>query len=248
MQETQAFINKLSQNITPVEITRHAFDFATANTLSDCLKNDAANYLYSSAVSIADAINGLRRGLVSWATVKLYYSTFYSCKGILALHNIGVIYIGTKPYVVEAISGKIISKSSGTTHKIVLSEFKSRNFEHSLLSQDISLVQPLDWLIEKRESANYKNSRFSEPITPDHFKKILDIGLRKSINAYVVDPDTYAFDPDHAILAYPIKTLKIAYSLLEKEGKSWSNDEKKYISSLFKDESGPITEIYKMFQ
>jgi hypothetical protein len=40
----------------------------------------------------------------------------------------------------------------------------------------------------------------------------------------------------------------MAYDLLEKEGKPWDNDEKRYIASLFKDESGPITELYKIFQ
>jgi hypothetical protein len=247
MHQTQAFVIRLTTGISPSRISGFTFNLITSSTLTDCLTNDAVNYIYSAAISIADAINGLRHGLVSWATVKLYYSTFYACRGILALHNVGVFYVGTKPFVVEARVGNTISRRDGQTHKIILDEFRSRRVVHSLLSQDIELKSPLDWLIEKREIANYKNLRFWEPEVPDHFRRILDTGVRRSINAYIIDVDTYAFDPEHAILAYPIKILKTAYDLMTASGKTWDIADRKYVSSLFRDEKGPITEIYKMF-
>ena len=248
MHQAQIFVDKVAARINPSRLSDYVFDVVSSNIIKDCLMDDASNYVYSAAISIADAINGIRRGLVSWATVKLYYSVYYACRGILALNSVGIIYVGGTPFTLDANPGNKIIKRNGQTHKIVLNEFSVRNIEYSLLSQEIDLQPPLDWLMGKREIANYKNSRFWEPGVPDYFKKIFDIGIRKSINGYFTDFDLYAFDPEHAILAYPIKSLKIAYELLDARGKKWEIDDKKYIMNLFKDNNGPLTEICRIFQ
>ncbi|NOT05541.1 MAG: hypothetical protein HOP27_13170 [Anaerolineales bacterium] len=248
MHQSQAYIDKIALKIQPTNITDYVFDPISASAMQTCLLTDASDYIYSASVSIADAINGVRRGLLSWATVKLYYSVYYACKGILAVNSVGIIYLNRKPYIVTAISGTKIAKKNGQTHKVVLNEFHNRNIDRGLLSQEIELQSPLFWLMEKRETANYKNSRFWEPDPPDHFKKILDVGIRKAVNAYVTDFDLYAFDPEHAILAYPIKSLVIAYDLLKSKGGQWSDDDKKYVANLFKDDNGILTELHRVFR
>ena len=50
---------------------------ADARHLSDFLRDEATEYFYSAYVSICDALTGLDKGYYSWATVKLYYATFY---------------------------------------------------------------------------------------------------------------------------------------------------------------------------
>jgi hypothetical protein len=68
-----------------------------AVTLRNCLQDDGGNSLYSAAVSLADALRGLREGFYTWATVKLYYSVFYTARCELALRNTALFYIGGNP-------------------------------------------------------------------------------------------------------------------------------------------------------
>ena len=54
--------------------------------LAKCLDADAADYTFSSLVSLADALSGIRQGFFSWSTVKLYYSVFYALRAFLAVN------------------------------------------------------------------------------------------------------------------------------------------------------------------
>jgi hypothetical protein len=209
------------------------------------LKGDAVSYTYSATVSIGDAISGVRKELFTWTTVKLYYSTFYAFRALLALNGVCIFYIGRKPYCIEVKPGQTAKKRAGQTHKVVLDEFKNRNIEPSLLSQQIDLEDPLVWLISKREDANYKDAKFCEPNVPNHFKKIVDFGLRQAVKEYLLDTSSlYLFDPDHAILAYPLKTLQILYEQIVSPGNfNFRDEEVSYLCQLFSDQQGPIPEM-----
>jgi uncharacterized protein (UPF0332 family) len=210
------------------------------DSLLNCLNNDAKSYIYSATVSVGDAILGLRYNRFTWATVKLYYSTFYSLRAFLALDNICIFYHNRKPYYLEVESGKSPQKASGTTHKVVLEEFKRLNTNHLLLSQEIDLANPLNWLMEKREESNYKNAKFTEPEIPVHFTKIMQSQIRGAIEAYLTDSDDfYTFDKDHAILAYPLKCIQLVYKKIQlQEQPSFSIDDMNYLCNLFTDTKG----------
>lgn len=103
-----------------------------------------------------------------------------------------------------------MSSSDRGTHKTVLKTFQRRNPNHSLVSQQIDLDDAVDWLIDRRETANYGHPRFSEPNCAREFEYIAANGLRKSLNAYLAESlFLYVFDPDHAMLAYPLRTLQL---------------------------------------
>ena len=97
MHRANAYVGTLFQG-TPVAsvITSHVLKQSEATTLQRHLQNDAVSYIYSSAISIGDAIGGIQRELLTWATVKLYYATFYACRAMLALDGVCIFYIGTK--------------------------------------------------------------------------------------------------------------------------------------------------------
>lgn len=236
-------------------IESYSISSAQAFALKNHLKNDALSYIYSSIVSIGDATLGIKKELLTWATVKLYYATFYALRSLLAINEICIFYFKSSkkntPFVLSAQPGQIPKKgSSGQTHKLVLSEFKKRNFEPRLLSQLIGVQEPLEWLVEKREEANYKIAKFAEPNIPKHFEKIIDSGLRRAIREYLLDSsDLYMFDPDHAILAYPLRVIQIAYrQLMASNGFSLRDSEVSYLCQLFTDQSGPIPEIHALFK
>ncbi len=121
---------------------------------------------------------------------------------------------------------------------------------HLLLTQDIDAVKPLSWLMDKRENVNYKDARFIEPQVPKYFEKIEMIGVRQAIPQYLDDPSNlYTFDPEHAILAFPLQALKDALMGLYSRGVDASSvGDIKFLKTLFADNNGPIPEALKLFK
>jgi hypothetical protein len=113
----------------------------------------------------------------------------------------------------------------------------------------IRLPVQLEWLIERREEANYRLSRFIEPGVPQHFRRIVSDGVRRSLSAYVSD-DTflYAFDESHAILAFPLEVLKATLVQLSKPTTGYypSAHDLAYLASIYVDEHGPLPDIRRL--
>ena len=249
--QAQAYISTLIPGTSSASaIQNHVLNLMQANCLLNYLKSDALSYIYSAIVSIGDATVSIRKDLFTWATVKLYYATFYAFRASLALDSICIFYIGKKPYALEVNPGKTPVKRDGQTHQIVLNEFRRRQPGHFLLSQQIALEDPLNWLVNKREEANYRNAKFCEPNVPKHFEKIINYGLRQSIKEYLLDSsDLYIFDPDHAILAYPLRSLQLVYEkMLTVPNFHLKDDEVNYLCQLFRDQKGPIPEMYDLLK
>ncbi|SEB70926.1 hypothetical protein [Terriglobus roseus] len=187
-------------------VRQAVIDNSEAQALGLFLLADANDYFQSAAVTFFDALRGIELGYFSWATVKLYF-VFYSLRARLALNRECIFYAGHSPLALEASDNASPVKLSGTTHKAVISRFSSRFPNDYFLSQDIGGKPPLDWLMALREDANYRNSRFSEPVAPSHLTFAATNDLRKVLTAYTTD-DVYVFDEQHAIVAYPFKMLK----------------------------------------
>lgn len=213
--------------VTPVE----------AGALATCLADDAAILTNAAAISILDAIRGLQAQFFSWATVKLYYSVFYSFRAILAHNHMCVVYEGSKPRTLHAIAGSVCTKATGTTHKVVIAQFGRVFSTHWLLSQEIALLAAPEWFMRLREEANY-GGRFYEPLCPAHFDALLTNGVRKSVSAYLADR-LFAFDKDHAALAYPL------HALIEARSRTSPMDDEgaDFIRARARDASGPLTEL-----
>jgi hypothetical protein len=133
---------------------------------------------------------------------------------------------------------------------VVLETFKWRFPDHPLLSQEIAGEEPLSWLKARREEMNYTQARFTEPNPPTHFQIIERSTVRKLVNAYVADDVfSYAFDKDHAMIAYPVEVLKEASRELEAKGQcSLSTEELDFLSGAFRDETGPIPSLAKVIK
>lgn len=183
--------------------------YVECTALSEHVIDDGCRIAYSAFVSIGDAIQGIENGYYSWPTVKLYYSLFYTIRSLLAFNKIAIFYVGTSPYWIHIKPGERPQPGNSTSsHKVVMSVFQKEFSGSHLLSQTIDNKNPLKWMQDQRELVNYKQAKFIEPYIPSVFANIAKYkNMRKLLSAYMSD-DLYAFDPDHAILAYPITVLK----------------------------------------
>jgi hypothetical protein len=184
-----------------------SLDAAERSALQLALREDSRDYYHSSAVSLVDGIRSVPHGFYSWATVKLYYSVFYALRARLAIAGECLYYDQSKPRVICTDPGTYAVGQNGTTHKVVMKLFTQRFPGDLLLSQDIDGKPPLEWLMEKREEANYKVSRFTEPNPPHHMQSVAESGVRALLVSAEAD-SVYAFDPDHAIVAFPYMVIK----------------------------------------
>ncbi|MCV2870367.1 hypothetical protein OEW28_17265 [Defluviimonas sp. WL0002] len=76
-----------------------------------------------------------------------------------------------------------------------------------ILSQEIGGLPPLDWLEENRNLASYKAAPFLDPAPSALFNKPA-AKLRNHLSAYLTcDLSLYVFDPDHSMIAYPLKLI-----------------------------------------
>lgn len=226
---------------------------AEASRVDSLLQTDASNYLYSACVSIGDALQGLERSLFTWSTVKLYYSTFYLLRALLALSGRALVYDGSKPRTLHCKGGEkptVLNGPSRGTHQLVISYFEKSFPSSPLLSQDISTEKPFTWLMHRREQANYATSRFEDPNCPTHFGSIVRVGVRKATAGYVADSTyLYAFDPDHAMLALPIEVLKMTLSHPRVNiAPNTSVDSRRFFRSLYADRAGPLADLITLLK
>lgn len=219
----------------------------TAGTLELELAEDAKSYLYSAVVSVGDAIQGIQREMFSWSTVKLYYAVFYALRAVLAAHKYAILYhvVGQKgtPYRLRAASGQAPTKLSGNTHKIILQQYTAHFPSTPMVTQLIGIHKPFDWMMDRREEINYKNAKFHEPAAPLFFKKIASGNIRHLLLAYINDNSaTFAFDPDHAILALPIAAIQAAKTAFASmvTPAVLTEDDAKFLAGLFRDRHGEM--------
>jgi len=222
-----------SKVLTPVE----------AASLSNGLRGDAGDLYYSGWISLLDALHGIHKGFYTWATVKLYYSVFYVFRASLAVDDICAFHIDKSSFSVLAQAGQSpVSCTERGTHKTVMKSFERQNSGHPLVSQQIDLIDAVEWMVERRESANYRDVRFSEPNHQPALKYVIESGLRRTLNAYLAETSTlYVFDPDHALVAYPLRALQLIGNQLASAGViEVSKDEQEFLKSRTRDQSGNL--------
>lgn len=210
--------------------------------LESCLHDDACSYYQSSLMSFIDALSSIPEGFYSWATVKSYYSVFYALRARLALAGQCVFYDGTKGRLLGTSAASFVSNvNTPSTHKTVLSRFSSLFPNDFFLTQEIDDESPLLWLVGKREEANYKQARFSEPFAPNHLNYAATTDVRQMLNAYLSE-DLYVHSKEHAIVAFPFRLLIDLRKRLSNQGlQPLGQSEIDFLSRHIMDRTGVIT-------
>ena len=244
MPRADTFISSLySPGASKAVVRSRVLRPSEAAAASSGLRADAADLYYSAWVSFLDALHGINKGFYTWATVKLYYSVFYAFRASLALDDVCAFHVGRSPYIVIVKAGGTpVSCIDTGTHKTVLKTFQRRNRNHVLVSQQIGLEDAVDWLIERREIANYGHSRFTEPDCAREFDYVAESGLRNALNAYLPDAQfLYVFQPAHAMLAYPLRSLQlIGDQLMAAIPTGLTKDEQQFLRARAKDNCGNL--------
>lgn len=206
---------------------------AEASRRARCnLALDAKGLLYSATLSFLSAIDGAQGAQFSWAIVRLYYTCFYAARSILASNGICIFYHGTKPYSVTLTPGAQAKKENGVTHKVVWSLF-SREFPGNILLNEIDGIAAHVWMTRLRETANYKNAKFPDPLVPAPFAMLDTSGVGKALLAYRSDTShLLTFNSDHAAIAFPMECINQALRALKRSGDSYDDDELDYIRTL----------------
>jgi hypothetical protein len=221
----------------------HSLSSAEAAVLTSALREDARDYYYSACSTLAAGVQGLNSGFYTWSTVKLYYSVFYALRAYLAINRVCIFYVGSSSLWVDALPGAAPALTRENTHKSVLRVFEAK-VPSTLLSQQIGSDPPLEWLMARREQANYGTACFPDPEPPDHFKLLEAHGLRQLLSSYVADKsNAYTFDADHAMLAFPVKVIGEVRNLISSAMLFLAAEETAHLKQVCRDASGPLTQL-----
>ncbi len=211
---------------------------AVVSQMSGCLEEEILAYYYKALLSYAESIPAICLGHYSWATVKLYYSTFYALRASLACNDYVFLRGGELRnflYYVQLKSGEKLTKAGSSDHKSTI-ELQQKKFSNEwLLSQKITDgdedLFSYDWLIKRREDVNYKDILFRDPIPSEMWENIrFDVeshGISAIINQLINDSGTMCFQQEYAVLGIPTKRIFFTSEDLHNKGIYLNDNEKK---------------------
>jgi hypothetical protein len=222
---------------TAIQLSAHE-----AKQLASACLIDADDYWFSGLVSLGEALQGLQFGRYSWAIVKAYYSAFYLSRAVLAKSATAIEYIHWnnrhRHYVWKLRAGQAANPIKGNTHDSVLKYLDDHHFVPKLAGQLIGTSPVWEWLIARRNDSNYTGGRFPDPKPRSCTEFVARNDIRLTVQAYVDDQTLlYAFDPDHAILAFPIELAK---SLRDSYSPNLLSEDLSHLNSLFRTKQGPL--------
>ena len=209
-----------------------------STTLSPLAKIDAVGLYYNALVSFVQGCHSLMAGCVSWASVELYYSIFYSTRANLYY----------KDYILIRDRGLYLVKIATNEHPIT--KDKKYNNDHSgtllhfidkfqnsdyLCSNTIDSMYVYLWLMDLREATNYRNKAFKEPICFTELSSLVantkTNGIAKVLNDFKTDFATYCFSNNHAWLCAPYYKLIEVGAMYQAGPSKLTTDQNTYISN-----------------
>lgn len=227
-----------------------------ADDIGQLLEDEISSYYYKALLSYMESIPALNNKLFSWATVRLYYSVFYSIKAYLACNKIAILRAERKLFYIKAKENESFRRCDDTTdHKgTILTLCKLFKRSDLLLSNNINDMDVYHWMMQRREEVNYKDMDFHDPLPPDFWdilnREIVQQGIRSVVDKMVNDNWLYCFQDEYAILGVPTKRLMQTADEIHRMGKDLNiSSEKKElidsISNILSDNSVQALEIWK---
>lgn len=194
--------------------------------LENALKEDSGNTLYKGALTLLEALTSISKGNQSWAIVKFYYASFYFLRVLFGARGFGMIKCKGEIYTLKIEPGATATKQTGKRfngqdtrgdHKTTIYIFeKVIGPGDLLLSNNIQGGSVLEFMMNSRESVNYRQPTFSEP-NFDFFDGSItsEEGISKWTESYIQDTSgIFLFLEQHSCIATPIYLLKKARSEL----------------------------------
>lgn len=212
------------QNVSKKNILETQLTLTQADELKHRLKREIGPYYYKSLLSYMESIASINKNLFSWATVKLYYSVFYSIRAYLACQDIAILRERRNLFYVKVKQNEFIKKcDDNTDHKGTILTLCGlyQNIDR-LLSNNIGGINAYQWMMKKRGEVNYKDMEFHDPNAPVFWEKIKDeinkTNIKKLIENIVKDEDwIYCFQDEYAMLGVPTKRIILTVEEMKKQ-------------------------------
>lgn len=227
------------------EFKNHVLTKAEADLLKVSIKEDALDYFYNAALSFAEGVDSIYQRRYSWATVKLYYSVFYSLRASMASKNVAILV----NQGISRLKIKELERPYGTnnpkyksTHKGTINHYIDLySGADILLTNTIDGLNAYEWLEELRDITNYREVCFVDPhcINPwAAFDSALSSGKLTELLTQLQGDDHYifCFQEDYASVAIPIKRLQQTVKDLVSSGlmTKFNNERKEHLENIIK--------------
>lgn len=208
------WLSQLASSIWPLASTRpQALQGCRPLSRTDCgelasaLEAYAEASFYCAAVSLGEGISDALQNRFSWAAVKSYYSVFYSIRSIIARDSRFIYSVGRDQLSVRVSPGETPKRVKGSTHEATFAIFRNSLPQNAVLSGEIELSDPLDWMKSLRNNVSYRSPRFVEPDVPVWIRAFSQ-RPRHFLSGYLAHQfNAYTFDKDHSAIAFPMAVL-----------------------------------------
>ncbi len=224
----------------------HKYNFKNYElTAADCTvlrpmaEKDACGFYYNALVSFIHGCHSIMAGCVSWACVELYYSLFYATRANLYYKNYLIIR-DRSLYLVKIASGehpesknnKDYNTDHGGTLNYFIDKFQASDF---LCSNSIDTDNVYRWMMDLRETTNYRHKHFCEPGSfaelSTLFERIKNDGIVKILTEFKADFGTYCFSENYAWLCAPYYKLLEVAAFYKNSGESLTDEQVQYVTN-----------------
>lgn len=220
-------------DFTNLEIKR-----ASLSMLCDACQQDAIGFYYNALLSFLEGCEQLNKRQYSWAIVKLYYTVYYCARAQMGFHNFLVLRKGNKLFGLHLIEGAKPHKCNGRNdHNTILELYKRDYSANYILSNTINGVKYPDYMMDIRETTNYKQQSMKEPYRLDLFDDLDDkIKADKTtamvLEEWLADQNVYCFQENSAYLVTTYIMLKETAAIYKGLPNRMSTSQSKYIQKL----------------
>lgn len=195
---------------------------------------DMGTFYYKSVLSFAEGLACVSRKNYTWATIKLYYSTYFGLRSLLLSRNHVLVRANRNLYYFEIKPGAIFLPLTDNTDHGGTIEVYSKIFG----SSDFMCIDEIDgkplllWLKNCREVVNYKDEEFHDPDVSEYWEYI-DQKLEHTSIHTVVDEFTNrkkdsCTSIDTAILAISVNRILSTAQEIRNNGVEVMSDEQKW--------------------
>ncbi len=213
---------QIPHGIVPkVFFSTYVLNSDAASALALAANEDARKYVYNAVVTFLSGIAGLHTQQVGWTVTKMYYTAFYIGRATLCRTRHVIFHVpkesgkGHTQYEIRVNVGQgaeIVSKTP-STHKLVALRFQQNGYPAFMRGLTIDGIDPISWLMDKREYCQYRAARFPDPDIPGILDKFDTRKAQRLLMEYAADSKgVYLSDPDHAVISIPFRLVQWALS------------------------------------
>lgn len=220
---------------TKYKFSSYVITAANEAALNLCAQDDARDMYFNALLSFLDACESMRNNNSSWACVQFYYSLFYSLRAYMAFDGY-VLIRDNSLYLVKIQTGmspitkqnKKYNTDHGGTINYYKDLYQATDNALALLIDDTTV---LDWMMDLRETTNYREHSFLEPQHRAFLQSYMNLCNQADFYQHTLDSFdadtsyTYMLTEASAWIAIPYYYLKQAAVKFKLSAVSFNDDQ-----------------------